>query len=667
VLLLATLFLIPHYEITESHDLPLSILSDPAGNAYVISGGSTPDGQTGFITRFDSEGKLVYRITPAPINIDLIRATFDAAGDLYVSVSGSPVGGGLERGYLAKIDPLGNILFSVPIPVSSAAAIAIGADRSIYLTGGEYPDRLQTTPGAWVSSGEATPGQLNAFVLKLSADGMRVEYATFLNNSRNVNASAVVAGTAISVDRSGHAFVAGTSTDPRFPTTAGAYQSQCCSVLPAAFAVKLASDAGRPLYSTFLPGGDTPSAMKLDSAGEAHLTVQTLGGASYFYGEGSISAIATEVLSADGAHVTDLLSLPLNPFRLPGAAFGEFNLAAVPDGSGNFVVTGQSAPGGLASSEGAFTAGSNFVAIVRGSDRSILYSSRLPNGAAGFGVSSSSTGGFFVLGGSAASPFSYMLTHFIQSSTAQPTVLGLADATGFSVAGGIAPGEVVAIYGSAIGPTQASHGSFDSSGHLPISLGGTRVYFNGIAAPLLSAGPEQIDAVVPFEISGSLSVSIQVDVDGQLSNTARITEQPVSPHIWQQIDRSAATYGYAFAINQDGTVNSPEHPAYPGGIVAIVISGAGLLNPLPQDGARAPADLAPEASLSVKAGTGQSVHPHYVACPVLYGASAPGEVAGKVQINFRLPVANLLAPTTPLLLQVGAETATALLWTSASK
>jgi hypothetical protein len=56
-----------------------------------------------------------------------------------------------------------------------------------------------------------------------------------------------------------------------------------------------------------------------------------------------------------------------------------------------------------------------------------------------------------------------------------------------------------------------------------------------------------------------------------------------------------------------------------------------------------------------------------VACPVLYGASAPGEVAGEVQINFRLPVANLLAPTTPLLLQVGAETATALLWTSASK
>jgi uncharacterized protein (TIGR03437 family) len=667
MLLLATLFFLPHYEITESHDLALSVLSDPSGNAYVVSGGSTSNGQTEFIARFDPEGKLVYRVTPAPISIDFIQATFDTAGDLYACVSGSPVGGGLEEGYIAKIDPFGNILFSLPIPVSYTAAIAIGADGSIYLTGGAYPGQLKTTPGAWVSSAQATPDQINPFVLKLSSDGMHVEYATFLNNSHTLNASAVVVGTAIAVDSSGHAFVAGTSTDPHFPTTPGAYQSQCCSVLPAAFAMKLAIDGSRPLYSTFLPSGDTPSAIKLDSAGEAHLTVETLGGASYFDGQASISAIATAVLSADGAHVTELLSVPLNPFLLPGAAFGEFNMAAVPDGSGNFVVTGQAAPDGLASTEDTFTSGSNFVALVRGSDRSILYSSRLPKGAAGFGVSSDAAGGFFVLGGNAGIPFSYMLTHFIQSSTAQPAVLGVADATGLEVADGLAPGEVVAIYGSAIGPTQPAQGRFDSSGHLPVSLGGTRVFLNGIAAPILFAGKEQIDAVVPFEISGSSNVSIQVDVNGQFSNTARIQEQLVSPHIWQQIDPSAANYGYAFAINQDGTVNSPQHPAHPGWIVAIVVNGAGVLNPLPQDGVRAPAGIAPVASLSLEAGTGQSVYPHYVMCPLLYGASAPGEVAGKVQINFRLPLTNLLEPTTPLLLQVGAETTTALLWSSASK
>jgi uncharacterized protein (TIGR03437 family) len=647
LLLPASLFFLPYFETTQAAASPLSVSSDQAGNVYVISGVSSSGNSTLFITRFDSAGNVIYRVTPAPLNIDYMQATAGSGGNLYVSVSGTPVGGGLEQGYLAKLDPSGNILFSVPIPVSYAQAPAIGPDGSIYLTGSAYPSQLQTTPGVWVSSAQATAGEPNAFVLKLSSNGQRIEYVTFLNNSSTLNPSAIVAGTAIAVDNAGHAFVAGTTNDPKFPVTTGGAPPS-----PAAFALELAADGSRLVYSTFLPAGDTPTAIQLDSSASAHLTVSTLGGASYLFGRSSITAISTETLSAN-AQVSNVLTLPLTSFLIPSDDTG---LAAVPDGAGNFIVTGVTAPADLSTTESVFTRGQNFVAIVRGSDHAVLYSSRLPTGNGGIGVAADSAGGFFMLGGTASS---YTLTHFVPGPTAQPALLGVANAANVVVGSGLAPGEIVSIYGSSIGPEQPLQGGFDSSGHLPISLGGTRVSVNGFPAPLLYADSQQINVVVPFEVAGSSTISVQVDSNGQTSNSALLPEQASDPAIWQQ-------KGYAFAVNQDGTLNSAEHPAKPGWVETILVNGAGLLNPVPEDGLLAPAGIPTVAPISVEVRADSLFYGPDVVCRLLYAASAPGQVAGMVQINFKLPETNLLTPTTSLQLMVGLQTTTALLWTSTS-
>jgi uncharacterized protein (TIGR03437 family) len=95
-----------------------------------------------------------------------------------------------------------------------------------------------------------------------------------------------------------------------------------------------------------------------------------------------------------------------------------------------------------------------------------------------------------------------------------------------------------------------------------------------------------------------------------------------SPEIFQHGDGAAA------AVNQDGTLNSAEHPAPPGSIVAIWATGIG---PVPfgawQDG-----QIAPRA-----AEFGCCQISAQVPANVLYGGAAPGIVAGVAQVNFQVP------------------------------
>jgi hypothetical protein len=84
-----------------------------------------------------------------------------------------------------------------------------------------------------------------------------------------------------------------------------------------------------------------------------------------------------------------------------------------------------------------------------------------------------------------------------QSSAAR--ILGVASAAGGLLAGRVAPGEVISIYGLNFGvaPTAAT---FDSSGFLPTALAGVQVTINGAPAPLMYVSGTQINAVTPFEL-----------------------------------------------------------------------------------------------------------------------------------------------------------------------
>jgi uncharacterized protein (TIGR03437 family) len=88
------------------------------------------------------------------------------------------------------------------------------------------------------------------------------------------------------------------------------------------------------------------------------------------------------------------------------------------------------------------------------------------------------------------------------------------------------------------------------------------------------------------------------------------------------------------AINEDGTLNSPEHPAVRGSIITFFATGLGQTNPPLEDGQIA-ADAAPaiNAMFVNFFNTGGST----ISGEVLYQGAAPGEVAGVYQVNVRIP------------------------------
>jgi hypothetical protein len=109
----------------------------------------------------------------------------------------------------------------------------------------------------------------DAFVATLSADGSRLEYATYIGGTRLEGA------TSIAVDSAGNRYVTGDTFSRDFPTVQpiqGAFGGLWDS-----FVVKLGPD-GAPVYSTYLGGSATDynASIAADGAGRAYVTGLTL-------------------------------------------------------------------------------------------------------------------------------------------------------------------------------------------------------------------------------------------------------------------------------------------------------------------------------------------------------------------------------------------------------
>ncbi len=209
------------------------------------------------------------------------------------------------------------------------------------------------------------------------------------------------------------------------------------------------------------------------------------------------------------------------------------------------------------------------------------------------------------------------------------------------LAGPIAPGEVVSIFGLGIGPATPTSGTFGASGALPTTLGGSQVLFNGQAAPLFYVQDSQINAQAPYEIAGNSTVSVQVMYQGQSAGTVTLSVAASAPAIFTV---SAGT-GLAEAVNQDGTLNSTVDPAPRGSVVSLYATGEGVTQPAGTDGVPA-SGSATQPILPVTVTIGGPL------ADILYAGEAAGFV-GLLLVNARVP-ANLTATgLVPVVLNVG--------------
>jgi uncharacterized protein (TIGR03437 family) len=199
-----------------------------------------------------------------------------------------------------------------------------------------------------------------------------------------------------------------------------------------------------------------------------------------------------------------------------------------------------------------------------------------------------------------------------------------------NLTGAIAPGEVIVLYGSGLGPDSLATYQL-VNGVVPASVAGTSVYFNGTAGPVLYASSTQVAAIAPFELTGT-TAQVYVSYQGLISAPISVPLAPAAPALFTANNSGT---GQAAAVNASGSYNNSANPAGSGQWVSLYATGFGQTNPPGQDGAFTlvpPAGVLPLPILQPVTVTigGKPANSNYA-------GGAPGIVQGVMQINAQIP------------------------------
>src|SRR5262249_2452954 len=144
------------------------------------------------------------------------------------------------------------------------------------------------------------------------------------------------------------------------------------------------------------------------------------------------------------------------------------------------------------------------------------------------------------------------------------------------IGGGVAPGEIVTIFGAGIGPEEQIKMTATEDGKIQTILAETRVLFNGVPAPVLFVSATRRTAILPYAISWLAAVDVQVEYKGV---QARVVSMPVVPARLGIFTLDGSGRGQATVLNDDGSLNTAENPAKQGSIIVVFVTGEGLTDP----------------------------------------------------------------------------------------
>jgi adhesin/invasin len=205
------------------------------------------------------------------------------------------------------------------------------------------------------------------------------------------------------------------------------------------------------------------------------------------------------------------------------------------------------------------------------------------------------------------------------------------------IPGPVAPGSLIAIFGTNLSGSTASATSFP----LPTSLGNTSIRLNGVLIPLLYVSPTQVNAQVPFEIAPG-AMGVVATSNDLTSLPVRVEISGTGPGIFLLEGTHAA------ATNLDGSVNSSVNPIRAGSYLTVYFTGQGAFNNPYDTGA--PAPMSPlswtVADTTATIGGTDTVVSFSGATPTLAGLS---------QVNLVVP-ADLAPGDYPVAITVGGVT-----------
>ncbi|MEO8663739.1 MAG: hypothetical protein ABI693_35105 [Bryobacteraceae bacterium] len=219
-----------------------------------------------------------------------------------------------------------------------------------------------------------------------------------------------------------------------------------------------------------------------------------------------------------------------------------------------------------------------------------------------------------------------------------PLIQAVANGASYS-RGSVAPGEIVVIGGTLLGEPGINGPQLDEDGNISTSIAFTRVFFDGVPAPILYTMQEQLSAIVPYATGKLSQTSVQVEHHGVQSPPFRVPVARTAPGIFT-FDQSGS--GQGAVVNEDGTLNGPDNPAARGAIVSIYGTGEGQTTTPAKDGSIVDAQTLHRPFLPLTVSIGGQL------ADVLYAGSAGHQVAGLLQLNVRIPASVLPGLFVPL-------------------
>lgn len=623
-----------------------AITLDASGNFYLAGytfSDNFPVGQggfqtsnrgffNGFVTKFSPDSAItVYSTYLGGRNADfLLGIAVDSTGAAYVTGYASstdfPTLSGFQtsnRGgagvavdvVVAKLNPTGTgLVFSTFYGGGGSdigRAIALDQDGNAWVTGETGSSNLQMTDGAVQRE---LSGPQDAFVIKVAAKGDALLYSTYWGGTRDDGATDIALGT------DGSVYVAGATASTNLrtvdavqPTSGGATD---------VFVLRLNPAGSTILQSTYLGGTSTDTLFGLfvNNQGVVYLAGETASvnfpvsanGLQRTTGGGPSDAFVAVIDSSAAANPFTLSTERLTFTAVPGAAIPAQSFAIrVTTGTPTWTVESTTAAGGAW----------------------LLATPRSGTGAATVDVTAATTGlavgtynGTIVVTNTrlnTRSTVAVALTIGAAGGTVPNN--GVVSAASFT-GGAVAPGQLVTIFGSGIGPAQLTGAQLTAQGTLATRVAETRVLFDTRPAPLIYVSASQISAIVPYGVNGT-TTEMQVEFRGVRSNAVSLPVTATAPGLFTA---NSSGKGPGAILNQDGSFNNGSNAAEVGSVVVLYGTGEGAVDPVVVDGAINASSLPkPREPITVRIG-GKDAE-------VLYGGAAPGLVAGVFQINVRIP------------------------------
>ncbi len=528
---------------------------DAQGNVYLAGSalGAVPasinirygplGGRDIVVIKLGASGGLVYGTAIGGTQDEFVnRVRVDASGNLYVGGSTSsadyPATGAGSASVLLKLDSTGNILYNTRVPwLGAVLSLDVSPSGAVYAGGVPVSGQLPVSPGAYREAAEGSGG----FIAELDSTLGRVLSATYIEGAvRNLllrrNGDILFStGKNIAALNSSLTQLTFSTTTDFSVDLAGIGQDDSDNVYAAA----------QNGYRKYAPDGrQLLLARNFTNASFPQFAV-TPSGIIFLFGIAPASYPTHHGTQPCGSN----LLVPVSGVSVPRNQ-NTFLMAIGPDGTTQYAT---------------------FM-----TDEVPLY---LPPAVSPDGLPYAVTQGFLT-----GMRWQGIVKFNPDEFPADTLTFGGCLVNAASLAASpVAPGTMMTLFGEKMGPQTGQ--SFElENGHVPFNLAGASITVDGKAAPVLYAQDGQINFIAPWSLrTDGTRVPICVTMNGENSCLYAATA-PSSPGLFQIGSQIAA-------VNQDGTVNSPQNPARLGSYISVYFTGGGKLEGSVFDGGVAGFDL----------------------------------------------------------------------------